>query len=65
MAKRKRAAKTPAKRRFNPVVEHAKVTPPYNGAVFYQRGGYFNADGDLLWEDDDAPKSVKLTRKNS
>lgn len=29
--------------------------PPYNGAVFWQNGANFSADGVLLWEDASAP----------
>lgn len=38
-------------RKFNPLAAHGTVTPPERGAVFYQDGGYFNAAGELLFED--------------
>ena len=50
-------------RKFNPLLAYGIVTPPYNGAVHMQDGGYFAPDGTLLWEDHPAtpPKKVKST----
>jgi hypothetical protein len=45
-------------RKFNPLAERATVTPPHNGAVFYQDGGYFNSSGDLVFEDHPATPPV-------
>jgi hypothetical protein len=48
-------------RKFNPLAEHGTVTPPHNGAVYYQDGAYFNSSGDMVWEDQPpTPKKKKL-----
>jgi hypothetical protein len=38
-------------RKFNPLAAYGEVFPAEKGAVRYQDGGYFNASGDLVWED--------------
>lgn len=38
-------------RTFNPLAAYGTVSPPEQGAVFYQDGGYFRADGSLAFED--------------
>lgn len=38
-------------RRFNPLKAYGSVTPPERGAVHYQDGGYFDASGNLVFED--------------
>lgn len=54
------AARAPKVRKFNRLLEHGTIHPPHNGAVFFQDGGYFNAAGELLFEDRPAtpPKIV-------
>ena len=52
-----------SKRKFNPLASHGKVTPPHNGAVFYQNGGYFNAKHELVFEDGPAPEQETIEKR--
>lgn len=38
-------------RKFNPLAAYGTVSPPHQGAVYYQDGGYFNSAGELVFED--------------
>lgn len=38
-------------RTFNPLAAYGEVFPPYRGAIRFQDGGYFNASGELVFED--------------
>lgn len=38
-------------RTFNPEAQYGTVFPAERGAIWYQDGGYFRADGSLVWED--------------
>lgn len=49
-------------RTFNPEAAYGEVFPPERGAIRYQDGGYFRADGSLVWEDHPAtPNEVVET----
>jgi hypothetical protein len=49
------------KRTFDPLAAYGTVSPPERGAVFYQDGGYFNAGGQLVFEDHPATtKTVEV-----
>lgn len=49
-------------RTFNPEAAYGEVFPPERGAIRYQDGGYFRADGSLVWEDHPAtPDEVTET----
>lgn len=54
------AKAAPRPRKFNPLAEHGTIHPPHQGAVYFQDGGYFGADGELLFADRPAtpPKIV-------
>lgn len=45
-------------RTFNPEAAYGEIFPPYNGAIHYQDGGYFKADGSLAFEDHPATPPV-------
>ena len=40
-----------ADRKLDLTKDYGTVSPPYQGAVFYQDGAYFRADHTLAWED--------------
>lgn len=47
-------------RKFNPLAEYGHVTPPHNGAVYYQDGAYFNPGGECVFEDRPATPLKKV-----
>lgn len=56
-------AKPRSERRFNPLAAFGQIMPPLNGAVYDQDGGYFNANGDLLWEDHPATTVIETSEE--
>ena len=49
-----------ATKKFNPLKDFSTVTPPYEGAVYYQDGNYFNGDGGFVFADESS-KSTSST----